>query len=80
LGRTCRGGATLLDRQFRSAKGSFDYLVGRASSTVSGMKAECVSGFEVDHQLVRQVDRFLALKDSINVGGRLPKWVEINFL
>ena len=52
----------------------------RASSTVSGMKAERVSGFEVDHQLVRQVDRFLALKDSVNVGGRSPKWVEINFL
>ena len=53
---------------------------GLEAEYVGGMEAEYVGGFEVDHQLVRQVDRFLALKDSINVGGRLPKWVEINFL
>ena len=50
---------------------------GRAAS--AHVEAEGLGGLEIDHQLVlgrvlhRQISRFLALEDAVDVAGRVPQ-------
>jgi hypothetical protein len=58
---------------------SFDHLVGGAEQLVRNSQAEFPRGFEVDHELKcrgqfdRQLGRFSATKNSVDVSGRAPE-------
>src|SRR5215510_13076317 len=65
-----RGGRSLLPR-----RPLFDHLVGALAHDVGHRKPECSGGLHVERDLVfhrrlhRQVDRPLALEDSVDIAG-----------
>jgi hypothetical protein len=65
-----------------SRQSLFDHLVGAGEQRWRHREAERLRSLEIDHQFVlgrvlhRQVARFLALEDAIDVAGRLPEIVD----
>ena len=61
----------------------FDHLVGARKQRRRDGQTECLSGLEIDHQLVlgrrlyRQVGWLLALEDAIDVARRAPVLVDV---
>jgi hypothetical protein len=57
---------------------SFNHLVGAGKQRFRHGKAERLSGFEIDHQLIlvgrlyRKIGWLLALEDAIDIGGCTP--------
>jgi hypothetical protein len=68
--------------QERKSATSFDHLVGGREKRRWDGQAKRIGGFEIDHELVfgwrldRQIGRFLAFEDTINIRG--SAWVIVN--
>src|SRR6516164_2582241 len=77
-GRQTRQPACRLRGQRQTSPNSFDHLVGELLEMYGDVEAQSLGSFEIDCQfkgrrtLYRQIGRFLALEDAVDIRRRAP--------